>query len=219
MKKLLLLAALGLGLGLHAPTAHAQTAANCGVNYVPAIGVNCANVREATYIATLNGLVPAASATDFLCIAGAAGKSIHIREISISGTAGTLITTPIFIRRITGTLNTGTASTAILGPRAMSPGNPLVAATVVGYDSTGGNPTVTGTTAGFTSNELTLGVTGTTAAPADKLVWRFGTALDAYSQGLDITGSNAATTEYCLNLGAISVSSGKLYGDIIWTEN
>lgn len=197
-------------LGLIAP-AFAQ------VNTVPQIGVNVANLRENTYIATINGLVPAASATDFFCIAGSASKNIGVEEISISGTAGTLITTPISLRRITGTLNTGTASTAVLGPRAFKSTNPTVTATVVGYDSTGGNPTVTGTTALFDGEELTLPVSGTSAMPAEAVTWKFGTALDAYAQRLNIT-SGSTTTEYCLNLGAVSVSSGKLYGHIIWTE-
>ena len=197
-------------LGLIAP-AFAQ------VNTVPQNGVNVANLRENTYIATMNGLVPAASATDFFCIAGSASKNIAIEEISVSGTAGTLVTTPIFIRRITGTLNTGTASTATSGPRAFKSGGATVTASIVGYDSTGGNPTVTGTTALFDGEELTLPVSGTSAMPANAVTWKFGTALDAYAQRLFIT-SGSTTTEYCLNLGAVSITSGKLYGHIIWTE-
>ena len=65
MKKLLL--SLALALGLYAPIAPAH-ARGCGVNFVPAVGVNCANVRQITYIAAILKLVPASSSTDFFCI-------------------------------------------------------------------------------------------------------------------------------------------------------
>lgn len=216
MKKLLLSTVLGLGLYAPISPAHAQQV-GCGVNFTPQVGINCANVRQATYVANINALVPAASASDFFCIDGAASKTIHVRKIRLSGTAGTLITTPISIRRITGTLDTGTPSTAVSGPRALNSSNPTAAAAVTAYDATGGNPTVGGTAALMAVQEITLGVSATAGENADRLEWDFGTATDAYSQGLDIV-AGATTTQYCLNLGAVSVSSGKLNGTITWTE-
>jgi hypothetical protein len=211
---------IGFLLGSIITPASAQTPANCGVNFVPVVGVNCANLRQATYAAVMLKMVPAASATDFLCISGSATKSIHIRRIGLSGTAGTLITTTItLLHRVS--LNTGTVATAtyIKAATGLRSTNPAATAVVVGYNSTGGNPTIVDTSPTYIRNsDITLNLSGTTAAAADRLIWEFGTSVDAYSQGLDIPSGGTAE-QYCLNLNAVSVSSGVLDGSIEWTED
>lgn len=218
MKKLLLSTVLALGwFAAPVASAQAQTPANCGVNFNPVVGVNCANIRQATYVATINDLIPAASATDFFCLTGAtsAAKNIHIRRVEISGTATTLITTPISFRRLS-VPDTGTLSAKIAGPRGFSTSNPTATAVVAGYDATGGNPTSTGTSALIKTGELTLGASATEIT-TDRLIFSFGTSIDSYEQGLDITAGS--TVQYCLNLGTASVNAGALYGYIEWTED
>lgn len=219
MKKLFLSTVLALGwFAAPVAPAHAQSAANCGVNYNPTIGINCANFRQVTYTQSITGLVPAASATDFWCLQGSSTTNVHITRIELSGKAGTLITTPVnLIRR--NTLDTGTASTAILSVAPLSFSNPTAGATMVAYDSTGGNPTITDSTShqGIRYAEITFPVSGTSAMPADRLVWSFGTGVESYDQHANIT--KGSTQEICLNLGAVSVSTGALYGSMEWTED
>lgn len=189
------------------------------VNVVPQVGVNTANLRQNTYTATILSLVPAASATDIFCISGSASKTVHIHRIALSGTAGTLVTTPIVLLRRTS-LDTGTASTATYAKATtgLSTGNPTASATVVAYDSTGGNPTIVDSSPTYIrTGTLTLGVSGTTAAPADRLIWEFGTYVNAYEQSLSIPSGSTAQ-QVCLNLNAVSVSSGVLQGSIEWQE-
>ena len=83
MKKLLLSSVLALGLYAPAFTITPAHAVGCGVNFTPTIGVNCANVRVATYSAAILKLVPAATPTDFFCISGSATKTIHVRRIEL----------------------------------------------------------------------------------------------------------------------------------------
>lgn len=210
MKNLLLSTALLLGL---CAPALAQ------VNTVPQVGVNTANLRASTYSVSIFNLVPAATATDVFCLS-AGTKTAHIRRIALSGTAGTLISTQVsLIHR--ATLDTGTAAvnpTYIGNITPLLSTNATATAVPVAYNSTGGNPTITDSTTHAIARAavLTLGVSGTTAAPSDRLVWEFGTAVDAYDQGADLPGGG--TEQYCVNLNGSSVTSGVLAGSIEWTE-
>ncbi len=213
MRKHIHALALVLGLGASVP-ALAQ------VNTVPQVGVNSANIRTQTFTASLLALVPAASATDFFCISGSSTKNVHVRAWDVSGTAGTLVTTPIVLVRRTS-LNTGTAATSTYMKAAarMVSTNGAPTATVVAYNTTGGNPTIVDSSPVYLrTGALTLNLSGTTAAPSDHLNWRFGTAIDAYNQSADIPSGSTAQ-QLCLNLNAVSVSSGVLYGNIEWTED
>jgi hypothetical protein len=210
VKKLLLSTAALLGL---------LTTASAQVNVVPQIGMNTSNLRNNTYTVSIFNLVPASTPTDMFCLS-AGTKNVHIRRIALSGTAGTLITTQVsLIKR--ATLDTGTAAvnpTYIGNIVPLNSTNPTATAVPVAYNSTGGNPTITDTTthAIVRATNVTFGVSGTTAAPADRLVWEFGTAVDSYSQGADIPAGS--TQQYCINLNATSISSGVLSGAIEWTE-
>lgn len=188
-------------------------------DFLPQTGVNVANLRQPTYVAAMLSLVPAASATDFFCISGSSTKTVYIRRASLSGTAGTLVTTPIILLRRTS-LNTGTAATStyIKAATPLLTTNADATATVVGYNSTGGNPTIVDSSPTYIrAGTLTLGVSGTTAAPADRLIWEFGTAIDAYEQSLTIPAGSTAQ-QVCMNLNAVSVSSGVLQGSFEWQE-
>ena len=88
MKNLLISTALLLGLA---------TPALAQVNFVPQVGVINAVVKQNTYTATAVKLVPAASATDIMCLNGSTSKNIHLREVPISGRAGTAINTEVLV--------------------------------------------------------------------------------------------------------------------------
>src|SRR5258705_5485634 len=93
MKRLLLTCAL---VGALAAPAAAQ------VNVVPQVGLTTNYLARQTYSAGFFGLVPAASATDVICLAGSATKTVRLQNIRLSGTAGTLVTTPVqLVRRVT----------------------------------------------------------------------------------------------------------------------
>lgn len=210
MRKHLLIGAIAVGL-------LAPLAAQAQVNVVPQVGQINSIVKSQTYAAVSRGLAPAASATDLFCISGSASRSISVKRIEISGTAGTLVTAPFtLVRRVTldsgGTLATGAAlpvGTAMLSTNAAS------TATLAAYTA---NPTVNDSSPTyFRSQWLTLPVTsaGTSVRP---IVWDFSTSQDILAQGLDIAKGNT-TYQYCINLNGVSVSSGLIDINILWTEN
>ena len=207
MKRLLL--SLGLWLGL--------TSLAIAQNTVPQVGVTSAYVKQLTYSAASIGLVPAASATDIFCISGSSSRSISIKQISISGTAGTLVTAPFTLLRRT-TLDTGgTAATTTALPVAAPnlSSDPAATATLTAYTA---NPTINDSSPTyFRSSTLTLNTTSTTVQ-ASPLVWSFGERIGDFAKALDIPKGSTAQ-QYCINLNAVSVSSGVLNIDITWVEN
>lgn len=216
MKKLLLSTVLALGwFAAPVAPAQAQTAANCGVNYFPIIGVNCANIRQATYIGQILGLVPAAAATDVWCLNASATKSVHIRRVTLSGTATAVATIPIvLIRR--NTLDTGgTSSTPNI--TSASTNNPTATAGPIQYTA---NPTITDSTSHQTIRDqiLTLGPTTPVAGELPTMIdWYFGTHNDAYNQGADL--AKGSTQQFCINWGAATTAGNALYGTVEWTED
>lgn len=186
------------------------------VNVVPQIGVESGIVKQSTYSAVSIGLVPAASATDIFCISGGTTKNISIKRMSISGTAGTLVTAPFtLLRRVS--LNTGgTAATTTALPVA-SPNfstDPASTAVLTAYTA---NPTIVDASPlYFRTATLSLNTTAALVA-APRLVWEFGEAVGTFSRGLDILKNTAQ--QVCVNLNAVSVTSGLINIDITWVEN
>lgn len=217
MRKLLALAFLATLLALgHTAPASAQA---CGVNFVPQVGINCANVRVSTYSAAIKNLVPeTTTATDFFCIDGSATKRVSVNRIELSGT-GTAATQVVFLNHNLG-LDTGTrAVAATYGPipYPINSTNPAASAATIAYNSTGGNPTIGGTATLIRSGELGV-VAATVGIPAPALVWTFGGPSDPYNQRLDIP-VGATTEQYCLNFAGATVTASLLQGYIEWTEN
>lgn len=217
MKKLFLLVVLALGL--YAPVAKAQSPSSCGVNYNPTIGINCANIRQATYTAPILKLIPVTTAaTDFFCITASPSKNIHINRIELSGT-GTAASQVVYLLHNTVKDTGTTAVPATFGP-VPSPlyiPDPAATAITVAYNSTSGNPT------GGVSNVVTnirsglLGVVAATVgSPTPALVWEFGTNA-SYNRRLDLIAGG--TDQYCLNFAGATVTAAVLEGYIEWTEN
>lgn len=203
-----LLSALGLlALG---GTALAQ------INYVPQVGVSSGIVKQSTYSAVSLGLVPASSATDIFCISASSTKNISIKRIGISGTAGTLVTLPFTVVR-RASLNTGgTAATTTALPVASPNISTDVAstATLTAYTA---NPTIVDSSPlYFRSAVASLNTTSALVA-SPVLEWKFGEQIGEFTRGLDII--KGSTQQVCVNLNAISVTSGVLNIDITWVEN
>ena len=207
MRKLLLSSAAVLGL---CAPAFAQ------VNVVPQIGVNTANLRQNTYTATAVKLVPAASATDIMCLNGSTSKNVRLRQVAISGRAGTAINTE-FLLNLNHSLDTGgTPATGLALPVAAphNPNNPAATATLTAYTA---NPTVNDTTPNLLLGQaVTLATaTGLLQGPPDYLA---GSAIDFYNQGWDIPKAGTVVQQICVNLNGVSISSGVLDITFTWTE-
>ena len=215
MKKFILLTAL-LALGwFAAPVAQAQTPAQCGVNFNPVVGVNCANIRVATYNGQIAALVPAAAGTDVWCLNASASKNISIRRVQLSGTATAVATIPVvLIRR--NTLDTGGTS-SVPNITSNSTTNPTATAAAIQYTA---NPTITDSASHQTIRDtiLTLGPTTPVAGELPSVIdWYFGTHNDAYNQGADLL--KGSTQQFCINWGAATTAGNALYGTVEWTEN
>lgn len=205
MKKFIL---LFVGAALAALPAIAQ------VNVVPQVGVNSAVITRPTFSAVALALPPAASATDIACIAGSFTKTIYVDRITISGTAGTLVTAPFTLLRRTSLDTGGTAATTTANwantIAKNDTANATATATLISYSA---NPTINDTSPTYIrSDSLTLptAAAGTVTRP---LIWEWPNTL--FSQRPTLRGTAA---QLCVNLNAVSVASGLLYVDIQWTE-
>jgi len=205
MKRLLLGALIWLG---------AASAAFAQVNTVPQIGTISAVLKYPTYSASSVGLVPAASATDIWCIAASSTRNISIKQIKVSGTAGTAITTPFLIYRRASLDTGGTAATSLALPVAgkLFAGDSAATATLTAYTA---NPTIVDSSPVLLDViQPTLAVT--TTANAAMPPSSFGEAVAWFSHGLVL--QKGTTQQVCLNLNGVSVSSGVLNINAIWTE-
>lgn len=212
MKRLLL--SIGLFVIL-TTSALAQCVAVGGVNSVPAPGINClSEPTVATFAASGYGVVPAASATDIACITGSATKVVRVQSVRVSGTAGTLVSLPVLLTKHTVANTGGTAAVTTALPVPVSL-DTTVATTA----------SATATTTAYTANPTV----DATAVTIDALVTSFNvtSALVNGSQALfDFRSRNFMTPpvlrgiaqQVCVNLGAISVSSGLLTIAFTWTE-
>lgn len=205
MRKILLgLAALGLGVA----------SATAQVNVVPQIGVESAVITRPTYNAVALALPPAASATDIACIAGSATKTVYINRIRITGTAGTLITAPFTLVRRAAVNTAGTAATTTANwantISLSDTANPAATATLISYSA---NPTITDTSPTYLrSAYTTIPVTsaGTSISP---LQWDWDSL--EFVQRPVLRG---IAQQICINLNAVTISSGLLHISISWTE-
>lgn len=186
------------------------------VNVVPQDGLITSYLPMATYSAGFVGLVPAASATDVVCISGSSSKTIVIQKILLSGTAGTLVTLPLSLIRRAAVDTGGTAASTTANPAntitKMDTSFPTATATPISYTA---NPTIADSSGTIlAARSLTLPVTsaGVVSLPAE---FDFSNFASNLVSPLVLRG---AAQQICLNLNAVSVSSGVLNGQIIWSE-
>ena len=208
MKRTLLSLALALGL---------ITPALAQVNTVPQTGVTSGYApRGQTFAAAFIGLVPAASATDLVCIHGSATKTIKLQSLKLSGSAGTLVSLPVTLVRRASVDTGGTAASTTANPAntiaKMDTINATATAVPISYTA---NPTINDSSPTYIdSAELTLPVTsaGTVIVPLE-----FNFARNN-SQLLQTPTLRGTAQQFCANLNAVSVSSGVINGTLVWTE-
>lgn len=185
------------------------------VNTVPQVGMITYALKRPTYSAVALALPPAASATDIACIAGSSTKTVVVRRIAITGTAGTLVTAPFTILRRASVDTAGTAATTTanwantISKRDST--DPAATATLISYSA---NPTINDSSPTYVASaHLTLPVTsaGTVTNP---FYFDFDTPL-SFVKGVVLRGTSE---QLCINLNAVSVSSGLIHASIDWTE-
>ena len=189
--------------------------ATAQVNTVPQMGLITSILKKSSYSAVALALPSVASATDIACIAGSSTKTVIVRKITITGTAGTLVTAPFTLVRRTSVDSDGTAATTTANwanTISLRDANDAAAtATLISYSA---NPTINDTSPTYVASaHLTLPVTsaGTVVRP---LVWDFDTPF-SFVKGVVLRG---ASQQACVNLNAVSVSSGLVHLSIDWTE-
>lgn len=205
-RKIALLAVAGLTLS---GVAFAQ------VNTVPQVGLITSILKKSSYSSVALALPPAASATDIACIAGSSTKTVIVRRITITGSAGTLVTAPFTLVRRTSVDSGGTAATTTANwannISQRDTNDAAATATLISYSA---NPTINDSSPTYiASSHLTVPVTsaGTVTRP---LVWDFDTPF-SFVKGVTLRGTSQ---QACINLNAVSISSGLLHISIDWTE-
>jgi hypothetical protein len=188
------------------------------VNVVPQVGTTSAVVKQYTYSAVSRALVPAASATDIFCISGSTARAISIKQIRVAGTAGTLVTAPFTLLRRASLDTGGTAATTTALPVATPhlSTDPAAVAVLTAYTA---NPTIVDTAPLYLrTGWVSLNTTAALVAGVP-LEWNAGEYVGWFSRGFDIPRSAVgAAQQYCINLNAVSVTSGVLDIYITWTE-
>lgn len=212
MKKSLLAAGI-VALGV-AGWAYAQP-----VNVVPQVGMISSIVKNPTFTAWSGGLVPASSATDVFCLNGSTSKTVHVTRWWVTGTAGTLITVPVYIKLNHSLDSGGTAYTLAAGTPFPSPnalnGSDVSTAAVTAYSA---NPTINDTAPIIMwGGNATFG-TAAAMTGVNPFAPLFGAQVDLFDKGMDIAPAATVVKQFCVNLSATSPSSGLLQVGVEWTE-
>ncbi len=209
MRKLLLGLALLLGSTL---AAQAQCVAITGVNTGAVPGITCqSEATNPTYMAAGFGIVPVASATDIACLTGSATKTVRLQQMTIGGTAGTLVSLPVRLMKHTVANTGGTAATTTALPVPVSLDSSFTAATATTTAYTA-NPTVDGTAVNIDVANLSLNTTSALVAIPQV---KFDYSNRSFSAAPTLRG---VAQQLCMNLGGISVSSGLIAVSMMWTE-
>lgn len=213
MRKLLLSLAFGLGL-LSAAQAQVPCIGISGVNSSPQIGITCAQEPAVvSYSASSVSIVPAASATDLICVTGAANIVIRMQRIVVSGSAGTAVGLPVSITKNALADTAGTQATGTALPVAY-PLDSTNAAAKATFQANTTNPTINDTSPGIIgTRQLNL---PTTAAGSGSGAAEFNWSGLRYSQAPLLRG---VAQQVCVNLNGVSVTSGKVNADFWWTES
>lgn len=163
-----------------------------------------------TYQASIVGLVPAASATDFFTIQGSATKIVTVVELSCSGTSTATGASDVLLvkRSAANTTGTSTAPTAI----PVDSNNAAGTAAVKAYTA---NPGALGTAVGtLRSSKLALPAPGSAVANAS-IRWQFGDS--PYEQPIVLRG---VAQTLAINGNAVSFGAGTVLDcNVTWTEN
>jgi hypothetical protein len=199
---------LGTAFALAASAAIAQ------VNVVPQVGVNSAVVTRTTYSAVALALPPAASATDIACITGSATKIVNVSNIYITGSAGTLVNAPFTIlRRVIADTGGTPATTTANWANTIAKHDTLNAtptATLISYSA---NPTINDSSPTYLRSAYATVPTTSATTLSPIIAWHWEST--EFEQRPILRG---VAQQICINLNAVSISSGLLHLSITWTE-
>lgn len=212
MKRLLLSLGLLVGLTL---TANAQCVGVGGVNNVPQPGIICQQDSIVpTYHAVGVAIAVGTAPTDVSCITGSATKTIRLKKVRLSGTAGTAINISTYLTKHIVANTGGTAATGTALPAAypMDSTNPTASATLQAWTV---NPTIADAASTvINAATLLLPVTSTTSSQS-AVVFDWG------SGGIALQGPilRGIAQQVCVNLNGVTApSSGLLNVEWVWTE-
>ncbi len=202
-------------LGLSAP-AFAQ------VNTVPQAGLTLGYLPKTTYSSAFFGLVPPASATDMVCIAASATKTVRVQRIVLTGSAATAVAVPIQVVRRASLDTGGTAATTTANPGVTTQiasrdttvaTNASASATLISYTAV---PTINDSAPVYIDSTV-LGLAATSVGVVS--------APTVFDWSRDIenllqvpTLAKGSTQQLCVNFGTTSITTGVLTGQITWTE-
>lgn len=166
-----------------------------------------APIQFRTYSAAKVGLTPAASATDFFTIRGAAGARIRVRKLHCDGISTAAATAFIQVVKRSAVNTTGTSAAATAVPYNSSPGT-AASATVLSYTV---NPGALGTAVGVVAvGQLTTNTAATSA------INNTGVTFDFTNQWVFLL---SASETLALNANAASFTSGaSLNCSVEWSE-
>ena len=184
------------------------------VNQVPQVGVTSSYVSRVTYSTAFFGLVPAASTTDLICIAGSATKTVKLQSLKLSG-SGTAISVPVTLLRRASVDTGGTAASTTANPAntiaKRDSNNPTATAVPIAYTA---NPTIVDTAPTYIDSAQ-LGVVATTVGVVDApLVFDYGMDPSQLRQAPTLRG---VAEQICVNLNGTSATA-LLTGTMTWTE-
>lgn len=212
MRRLLL--SLGLVLGLAVP-ALAQIPACGNINFVPQPGLVCVqDSTTPTYIATSIGLVPGAAPTDIACLTGSATRTIRVKQVRVSGTAGTAINIVAVLTKHVSANTGGTpaTSTALPVPYPLDTTFPTVSATTTAWTA---NPTIVDAAPGLISAQTVFLPVTTTASGGTPALWYW----DDGGPNLSAPVLRGIAQQACVNLNGVTTpSSGLMTVSFMWTE-
>lgn len=212
MKRLALAITLLLGFG---SLASAQCVGVGGVNTVAQTGLNCNQESVIpSYAATSIGLAPGTAPTDIACLRGSATRTIRVKRVRISGTAGTAINIVAVLTKHTSIDTGGTpaTTTALPVPYPLDSTFTTVTATATAWTA---NPTINDAAPGIIDAQTVfLPATGTASgAYAAIFYW------DDGGPAVSPPVLRGIAQEVCVNLNGVTTpSSGLMTVEFVWTE-
>lgn len=212
MKRFLLSLAL---LALWACPASAQCVGVGGINTVPVPGVSCTQESIVpTYFATSIGLVPGAAPTDIACLTGSATRVVRLKQVRVSGTAGTAINIVAVLTKHASANTGGTAATTTALPVPYAADSTFTAptATTTAYTA---NPTITDAAPGLVSAQTVFLAATATATNGTSALFYW----DDGGPALSPPVLRGIAQQLCVNLNGVTTpSSGLMTVTFQWTE-
>lgn len=166
-------------------------------------------LERPSFMAAINGHVPAASATDIFTISGKAGKVIRVNQIQIGGIATSATAVPVSIIK-RSTANTGGTSSVVPAVALDSATSGSAADAVVSAYTA--NPGGLGTALGKITSARMILSTASASVGSAPIVFAFERM---YMRLPTLRGANESL---CIDYGGTTVAGNSVDISISWTE-